>query len=63
MQLAVTEKRGIKRGEKTESTRVHAAREMGERTEERGTEVPDTEVTLSLYVRTRHKYFSESSYM
>ena len=40
----------MKRGEKTESTRVHAAREMGERTEERGTEVPDTDVTLSLYV-------------
>ena len=40
----------MKRGEKTESTLVHAAREMGERTEERGTEVPDTDVTLSLYV-------------
>lgn len=32
-----------------ESTLVQAAREMGERTEERGMEVPDTDVTLSLW--------------
>ena len=34
-----------------ESTLVQAARETGERTDERGTVVPDTEVTLSLEKR------------
>ena len=38
----------MKRGEKRESTLVQAARETGERTEERGIVVPDTDVTLSL---------------
>lgn len=39
-------------GEKTVSIFVQAARETGDRTEERGTEVPDTEVTLSLHENT-----------
>ena len=42
------ERRGMKRGEKRESTLVQAAKETGERTEERGIVVPDTDVTLSL---------------
>ena len=38
----------MKCGQKMESILVQAARETGERMEERGTEVPDTDVTLSL---------------
>ena len=48
-QWALSVKVGTKPGEKCESTRRLAARETGERMEERGTREPETSVTLALH--------------